>query len=181
MTRHIRPFLLAAMTLTAILLSRPALAGPPLLCFPFDIGSAPSLPMGHGNWHEIDSSYDVSHLVPDTLALLTPATPVLVRMETIRRATIYAAAHPKAAAALFDELRARATAPPAAEAALVTFDFGYLVESFKEAKFLFKEPLSAIDRIDGYQLVLKAHALQRDAAMQQAARLIVEGYPRATK
>ena len=181
MNLRIRPFPFAAMTLAAVLLSRPACAGPPLLCFPFDIGSASSLPMGHGNWHATDSSYDVSRLVPDTLALLTPATPVLVRMETIRRATIYAAAHPAAAAALFDELRARAAAPPPAEAALVTFDFGYLVESFKEAKFLFKEPLPAIDRVDGYQLVLKAHALQGDADMQQAARLIVEGYPRATK
>src|SRR4029077_18163824 len=88
---------------------------------------------------------------------------------------------PKAAAALFDELRPRAAGPPPAESAHGTFDFGYLVESFKEAKFLFKEPLPAIDRIDGYQLVLKAHALQRDAAMQQATKLIVEGYPLATK
>jgi hypothetical protein len=181
MNRRIRPLLVAAAGLAAVLLSRPALAGPPLLCFPFDIGSARSLPMGHGNWHETDSTYDVSHLVPDTLALLTPATPVRVRMETIRRATIYAAAHPALASALLHAVQARAAAPQPDVAALSVFDFGYLVESYKEAKFLFKEPLTAIDRIDGYQLVLKAHALQPDAAMQQAARLIVDGFPRATK
>jgi hypothetical protein len=181
MTRGIRPLLVAAAGLAAVLLSRPALAGPPLLCFPFDIGSARSLPMGHGNWHETDSTYDVSHLVPDTLALLTPSAPVIVRMETIRRATIYASARLKLATALFDELQARAAAPQQAAAALSVFDFGYLVESYKEAKFLFTEPLPAIDRIDGYQLVLKAHALQRDAAMQHAARLIVDGSLRATK
>jgi hypothetical protein len=181
MTRHIRLILVAAVALTAVLASRPAFAGPPLLCFPFDIGHARSLPMGHGSWRDIDAGYDVSHLVPDTLALLAPATPVIVRMETIRRATIYAAAHPAAAAALLEALQTRATAPAPGGAALAVFDFGYLVESYKEAKFLFTEPLAAIDRIDGYQLVLKAHALQPDAAMQQAAALIVSGYPRGTK
>ena len=181
MTRRIRLILVAAVAVAAVLISRPALAGPPLLCFPFDIGNARSLPMGHGNWHETDSSYDVSHLVPDTLALLMPATPVLVRMETIRRATIYAAAHPTLATALLDAMQARAAAPRPDSAALSVFDFGYLVESYKEAKFLFKQPLSSIDHIDGYQLVLNAHALQPDAAMQQAARLIVDGHPRGTK
>jgi hypothetical protein len=181
MTRRIRLILVAAVALAAALVSRPALAGPPLLCFPFDIGSARSLPMGHGSWRETDAGYDVSHLVPDTLALLAPATPVTVRMETIRRATLYAAAHPRQAAALLDAVQARAAAPASGNAALAVFDFGYLVESYKEAKFLFKEPLTAIDRIDGYQLVLKAHALQPDAAMQRAATLIVDGYPRGTK
>ena len=61
------------------------------------------------------------------------------------------------------------------------FDFGYLVESYKEAKYLFKEPLSTIDRIDGYQLVLEAHALHNDAAIQHAAKLIADGYPRRTR
>ena len=173
MNLRIRPFPFAAMTLAAVLLSRPACAGPPLLCFPFDIGSASSLPMGHGNWHATDASYDVSRLVPDTLALLTPATPVIVRMETIRRATLYAAAHPRLAATLLDELRARTAASHPADGALATFDYGYLVESYKEAKFLFKEPLPAIDRIDGYQLVLEAHGLQRrcrDATGREADR-----------
>jgi len=181
MTRHMRSLLVVAVTLAAALLSRPALAGPPLLCFPFDIGSARSLPMGHGNWHDTDAKYDVSHLVPDTLALLAPATPVIVRMETIRRATLYAAAHPPLAATLLDELRARTAASHPGAGALATFDYGYLVESYKEAKFLFKEPLPAVDRIDGYQLVLDAHRLQPDGAMQQAAKLIADGYPRSTK
>jgi hypothetical protein len=181
MTRRIRLLLVVTVALAAVLLSRPALAGPPLLCFPFDIGSARSLPMGQGNWHATDPKYDVSRLVPDTLALLAPDAPVMVRMETIRRATIYASAHPKLANVLLNELQARAAAPQPAVAALAVFDVGYLVESYKEAKYLFKEPVPAIDRIDGYQLVLKAHALQNDAAMQHAAKLIVDGQPRGTK
>src|SRR5471030_2220606 len=104
---QLRPLLVAMAALAAVLLARPALAGPPLLCFPFDIGSARSLPMGHGGWHATDPTYDVSRLVPDTLALLTPTAPVMVRMETIRRATIYASAHPTLAAQLMTELRTR--------------------------------------------------------------------------
>ena len=69
MTRHLHSLLVAVVTLAAVLLSRPALAGPPLLCFPFDIDGARSLPMGHGNWHDTDPRYDVSHLVPDTLVI----------------------------------------------------------------------------------------------------------------
>ena len=181
MTRRIRPVVIACAALVLVLVSRQATAGPPLLCFPFDIGSARSLPMGRGNWQETDPAYDVSHLVADALGLLTAGTPVVVRMETLRRATLYGAAHPKLAAALFDELQARAAAPQPALAALAVFDFGYLVETYKEAKYLFRQPLAAIDRVDGYQLVLEAHALQHDAAMQQAAKLIADGYPRATK
>src|SRR6185295_6706757 len=86
-----RPLITAAALAAALFAARPALAGPPLLCFPFDIGAARSLPMGAGNWHATDPAYNVAHLVDDTLALLTPQTPVLVRMETLRRATIYAA------------------------------------------------------------------------------------------
>src|SRR5690606_35861288 len=68
-----------------------ALAGPPLICHPFDIVTARSLPIGpaDGGWSATDPTYDRSQLVADTLALLTPATPTLVRMETMRRATMY--------------------------------------------------------------------------------------------
>src|SRR5262245_40083659 len=88
---HLLPILGAA--LLAVLVSRPAAAGPPLPCFPFAVGTARSRPMGHGDWRTVDPKYDVSQLVTDTLALLTPAAPVIVRMETLRRATIYASAN----------------------------------------------------------------------------------------
>ncbi|MBZ5560752.1 MAG: hypothetical protein LAO77_26150 [Acidobacteriia bacterium] len=39
------------------------------------------------NWHATDPKYDVSPLVADTLA---PSAPTMVRMETLRRATVYA-------------------------------------------------------------------------------------------
>ncbi len=159
MTR-IRPLMFAALA-AATLTARPALAGPPLVCFPFEIGAARSLPMGTGGWKAMDPKYNVAHLVDDTLALLTPDTPVLVRMETLRRATIYASTNPAIATALLNALQTRAAVPDV-HAALAVFDFGYLVETYREAKPIFAGLVAAIDHIDGYQLVLKAQALQRD-------------------
>src|SRR5690606_27188202 len=102
--RHV---LLSASTLVVTLaVAGTALAGPPLICHPFDIGTARSLPIGpaDGGWSSIDRSYDRSRLVTDTLALLTPATPTLVRMETLRRATMYVTDDAAAARALLQAL-----------------------------------------------------------------------------
>jgi SAM-dependent MidA family methyltransferase len=140
MTRRIRALLVAAVALAAVLLSRPALAGPPLLCFPFDIGSMQSLPMGRGAWHATDPKYDVSHLVTDTLALLTQSAPLTLRMETIRRATIYASTHPTIAAHLMSELKKRSDA----KAPLAAFDYGYLIEASRESEYAFSNQKSAI-------------------------------------
>ena len=68
-----------------------ALAGPPLLCFPMSIEASASLPWGTGGWKAPRADYDRARLVDDTVARLAPATPTLIRMETLRRATIYAA------------------------------------------------------------------------------------------
>jgi hypothetical protein len=100
-------------------------------------------------------------------------------METLRRATIYASKHPAAATSLLIALRDRA-AVPRATAPLAVFDFGYLVETYRQAKPIFTTPMTAIDQIDGYQLVLKAQALQRDDTMARAAKLIADGQPKAT-
>jgi hypothetical protein len=130
MTRHVHTLLFAAAAL--FVLARPALAGPPLLCFPFDIGAAKSLPMAPEaakNWRAIDQKYDVSHLVADTLTLLVPSTPTMVRMETLRRATVYASAHPKVAVELMSALKARDDA----RAPMAAFDYGYFVESSRQA------------------------------------------------
>jgi hypothetical protein len=170
MTR-IRPLMTAAALAAALFAARPALAGPPLLCFPFDIGTARSLPMGAGNWHATDPSYNIAHLVDDTLALLTPQTPVLVRMETLRRATIYASTDAAVADALLQALQARAS-KPTADAPLAVFDFGYLVETYREARPVYRA-IPAVDRINGYQLVLKGArdgAQRRDDARRETDR-----------
>ncbi|HMB79433.1 MAG TPA: hypothetical protein VKI43_05180 [Vicinamibacterales bacterium] len=137
---QLRPLLVAMAALAAVLLSRPALAGPPLLCFPFEIGSARSLPMGHGSWRDTDPKYDASHLVADTLALLTPSTMPIVRMETLRRATVYASANPTLAADLMSALKKRS----AARESLAAFDYGYLVEAYREGESVFDNLKSEI-------------------------------------
>ena len=179
MIRPVHALCLTTLTLGALLIARPALAGPPLLCFPFDIGQARSLPMGHGGWNAIDPTYDSSRLVDDTLALLDPTTPVVVRMETIRRATVYASKDPKSAALLLRRLQDRASIANAGVGGAV-FDFGYLVETYRQATFAFKEALPAINAIDGYQLVLKAIALQGDPSMEFAAAVMTQGNTRTT-
>jgi len=172
---RIRPLVLTPIVAAALLVSVPVFAGPPLLCFPFDIGNARSLPIGAGSgWRSIDPSYASARLVDDTLALLTPDTPVIVRMETLRRATVYASTNPAIANALLNALQERASVPHA-NVALNVFDFGYLVETYRQAKPIFSAAVPAIDRIDGYQLVLKAHALHGDPAMQFAAAVMTEG------
>src|SRR3954470_23579796 len=92
--------------------ARPAMAGPPFLCHPFDIDSAASLPWGdsstHGSWLNARPDYDVHRLVDDTMTLLTPTAPVMVRMETLRRATIYATRDRQAAIDLMKAFGARA-------------------------------------------------------------------------
>jgi hypothetical protein len=170
---HTRYSLLGSVLVAGVVLATPAFAGPPLLCFPFDTGGAKTLPMGTGGWKVVDATYDVSRLADDTIALLTPATPIVARMETIRRATIYAATHPEVAADLLARLEARA-ALKTATAAIAVFDFGYLVETYKQASFLFSQPVKRLAAIDGYQLVLKAAALQSDPAMQFAAAVITQ-------
>jgi len=165
---------LGSIVVASLAIASPVFAGPPLLCFPFETGGAKTLPMKSGDWKAIDSKYDVSHLVPDTLGLLTPATPVVARMETIRRATIYAATQPQLAADLLAALQARAAAKTETAASAV-FDFGYLVETYKQATFMFSSPVKGLGEIDGYQLVLKAAALRNDPAMEFGAAVIAQG------
>ena len=55
-------------------------------------------------------------------------------METLRRATVYASAHPAVAADLLNELKRRSDA----KAPLAAFDYGYLVEAYREGSDAFK-------------------------------------------
>lgn len=166
--------ILGSVIIASLALATPVFAGPPLLCFPFETGGAKTLPMKGGDWKAVDAKYDVSHLTADTLALLTPSTPVVARMETIRRATIYAATRPQMASELLARVQARA-ALNTASAPSAVFDFGYLAETYRQATFLFSQPVKGLDAIDGYQLILQAAALQNDPAMQFAAAVITQG------
>ncbi len=170
-----------------LILAGPVLAGPALVCHRIEIGSAHSLP-----WTTNSSNltgrddYDLSHLVADTLGLLSPDTPVLVRMETLRRATIYAQRDPRIAKELLLKLQMRASDQADA---LSTFDFGYLIECYKQAQLARSEGMTVwgrsawsnpAARVDGYGLVKKAIDMRgQDPEMEFAAALITFEGPKA--
>src|SRR5262249_17722107 len=122
---------IAAAVLTVLSLAAPALAGPPVTCHLFEGGSAKSLPWGAANnWLGMRDAYDVSRLVADTEAILTSSTPTLVRMETLRRASIYASRDRAVAELLLAALMARVHAADWSAQPLALFDAGYVVEAF---------------------------------------------------
>lgn len=173
----VRRFRFASVIITALavlFVFHSAYAGPPLICHPFDIGEAKSLPWGGSQWRAVKADYDLNRLVEDTLALLTPDVPVIVRMETLRRATVYAVwagrdrevgyavKDSKVANELLSRLTARAKGRPDAKA---LFDAGYLAESYKQA--------GQKTDVNGYDLVIKAISLSEpNPEMEFAAALI---------
>jgi len=163
-----------------------AQAGPPLICHAIEIGNALSLPWISHSWNLSGSeNYDTKNLVRDTLEILRPDTPVLVRMETLRRATLYARKDPLAAKELLARLHARATAAESAghPDALAWFDAGYLAETYKQwigQKWMrvSTDEQNPAAGVDGYALVKKAIALRgADPQMQFAAALITLAGP----
>ena len=172
-------FLVVAFTVALAALARPAFAGPPLLCHPFDIGSARSLPWGAaGGWLQTASGYDLSHLATDTTALLTPDTPVVVRMETLRRAAIYASHDPAIAGAVLSRLTGRTHTRDAS----AWLDAAYFTEALRQIGRLgqsgpFRDSAPQIAAIvkdvDGLTLLDKALLLRPgDPGMEFAAALI---------
>ncbi len=166
-----------AMAAVLLSIAAAAQAGPPLICHPFEIGPAKSLPQV--NWNNVAAlGYDVKNLTRDTLAVLDSNAPVLVRMETLRRATIYAGSDPQTAQELLAQLRARARASDAAghPDALAWFDAGYLVETYKQ--WLDRGGANPAAGLDGYGWVKKALSLRGpDAEMEFAAALITLSGP----
>ena len=185
---------LAAGLAVFVAMSGTAEAGPPLICHPFDAGSAALLPWGSGpGWNNPDRSYDVQKLTADTLRLLTPTAPVLARMENMRRATIYAGQDRKVAAALLKAVvdRAKSAGPGGKEAvSMAWFDAGYLIETYRQGEGAAGfNMLAGADSVladfrnvrltsgaEGYGLVLKALQIAgQNADMEFAASLMQRG------
>jgi len=183
-----RNALLNALALVIVLVSAsPALAGPPLICHPFDTGSTKLLVWGSNpgmNWNAPDRSFDLQTLTPATLRALDADDAVLSRMENLRRATIYAMQDSAAAHTLLAALIGRALSnTPTARA---WFDAGYAIEAYKQAVHLRgsnsrfdRAAWAATDetlRVDGYGFVKKAIAMGgANAEMEFAAALMTQG------
>ncbi len=172
------------MLLWAVAVPRPAVAGRCApLCRAFDIADARSLPWGD-EWWQGKADYDIAHVVADTEGMLTPDTPVIVRMETIRRAALYASRDRQLAEQLLARVmeRARATERAGQSDALAWFDAAYLANTLyqigefddvPQVKALAKNVNGVARDIDAYALVQKSLALRpNDAEMQFGAALI---------
>jgi hypothetical protein len=149
-----------------------AQAGPPLICHPIEIGQAKSLPWI--DWNQKGTGgYDLKNLTRDTLAILDSSAPVLLRMETLRRATIYARQDPQVAKELLTRLQARAatSTDSGLSEALAWFDVGYLIETYQQ--WIGKAEPNPAAGLDGYAWVKKAVRLRgQDPEMEFAAALI---------
>ena len=183
----IRPLRFVVVLLATLLcLATLAEAGPPLICHSVEIGPAKSLPWISHDWNlSGGETYDTKNLVRDTLEILAPDTPVLVRMETLRRATLYARKDPLVAKELLARLHARATSAESSGRpdALAWFDVGYLAEAYKQWigqswMKVAKDEQNPAAGVDGYALVKKAIGLRgSDPQMEFAAALITLSGP----
>jgi hypothetical protein len=176
-------FALAAFSSVALVVPT-AHAGTPLICHPYSIGVAKSLPGSDGDWKGVNPSYDRSNLIRDTLALLVPETPVIVRMETLRRAAIYATAGMRGwgtekgvsaedranAFGLLEKLRERMKTAQGPALALATFDVGFYSETLRHTN---------IDStLDGYSLLVKARELRGNDAEMDFALALATSWPK---
>ena len=169
-------------SLVVFALAAPALAGPPFNCHVFDIGSAKSIPWGAtNNWLGMRDDYDVRHVVADTEALLTPSTPILVRMETLRRASLYASRERAVAEQLIAAMMNRVKTADQSVQAVALFDAGFVVEAINEVEQAsrYEKSLSGSQVVgltnpsDGRALIQKSLALRPgDASIEFALGLI---------
>lgn len=179
--------LASALLLGVSALSAPAHAGPPLLCEPFDTAGAPSLPWGSA-WNTPAPDYGLDHLVVDTQRLLAADTPIIVRMETLRRAAIYASRDGTVLRDLSARLEARiAEAAGSSARALALFDAGYFRETLQDLLRLQRYDMPRTGRVDtvalqaqlagedGSARIAQALALRpQDASLRFAAALVAQ-------
>ncbi len=193
MTRKmLRSLSIVATLLLTAAVQQTALAGPPLICHPIEIGNAKSLPWAGANWRDVKKDYDLNRLVEDTLALLQPNTPVLERMETIRRATVYAvwakrdnevgytvksnAVAEQLQAKLMERIREAVRLNKGASMAL--FDAGYLDACYKQAGY--KSNVNTPSLAEGYAMVRKGSAHMGGSPEIEFALAIISEHPRQT-
>lgn len=181
MRHHLR---VRSLLIAGALLALPsaALAGPPLICHPFQTDGGELLPWGSGpGWNTPDPGYDVKRLPADLKRLLAPDVPVLTRMENMRRAIVYTL-HNEAVA---DEIlrtfiaRAEQVSGNGPDAVAALFDAGYLIETVKQGSTFKPGSLRALRTAwdkDGYAMVQRALALSGGSAeMEFAASLMSRG------
>ena len=170
-TRFVR-YMLGSIA-TFFVLASAVVAGPPLICHPFDIANAKSLPWISHDWNLTGAeNYDTHDLSGDTLAILNSSQVPLIHMETLRRATLYERKDPVAAKQLLLQLVTRAKSAEASSSpdAFALFDAAYLTEAYKQWLGEGENPANGLD---GLPWIKRAMQLRpNDPQMAFAAALI---------
>lgn len=185
----LRSLSLSMILMTSLVsLQQRALAGPPLICHPIEIGSARSLPWAGSEWRDVKRDYDLNRLVDDTLALLGPETSVLTRMETLRRSTVYAVwaksdrevgisvKDTRVADELMSRLmeRVRESVRNGRPSSMALFDAGYLAACYKQAGYVSSK---ATQGMDGYSMTRKGTGLSSNNPEMEFAMALMSRYP----
>jgi len=167
----------AAMTIVPLLasalpssaLSPGALVGPPFVCHELDIGDARSLPFKKGL--ETDGRYDRQRLVEDVANLLKTETNLVVRMETLRRAAIYARTDRQIAWELLGRTGLSVLEQEAlrARASTAWFDTGVLVTCWDQLNVDLGFRAGVAEGFDGYAYIEKALDAARAEKNEQIA------------
>lgn len=141
--------------------------GPPMLCTAIKIGEAHTLPAVS----EVPAGYARSKLTSETLALLEGDTPVLARMETIRRAVLLGAADSAVLLELQCKLQGRVLDAEARgkEYALAWFDAGYMAATWNQLDPERAPEVGLAEGCVGYAWVKKALAISKGQAEMEFA------------
>jgi hypothetical protein len=154
--------------------------GPPLVCHPFEIGDARSLAFGKDAF-DAKKGYDPRAVVADTLEILKTERSVLVRMETLRRATVYMQGHEAEATGLLAKLawkaldaEARADQGTSGDGRADSwFDAAYFAGSLSQLGIDIGWKPGVADGIVGYAWMKQALALSKgDPEMEFAAAIM---------
>lgn len=181
MTRVLSRFFALSVALAAVLGSSSiARAGSPLMCFPYHIGDAKCLPWSSDGAFEPAKDYDRNKVVADTLALLKTEKSYLVRMETLRRATVYVSKDRQLATELLGKLAWMALDAEAAHnerwARTALFDAGFLAACYEQAGVDIGWKAGVADGRQGWAWLKRAIELGNDdPAVQFAAALVLHG------
>ena len=167
----------AAAFIATLFFASGALGGPPLICHPLDIGNAKSLSWISHGWNLSGSeTYDTKNLSADTISIMNSDPAVIVHMETLRRATLYAQKDPGAAKQLLLKLIARSDAADAnsSDGALASFDVGYFAATLNQLQFIQKDFANPAVGIDAFARVENALQVRKnDPQMEFAAAMML--------
>jgi hypothetical protein len=155
---------LMAAGLLAFVLGVPALGGPPIICNPIDIAKAKSLPMDSGAM-EPSTGCSESSAIDQTVAILKGDASPLVRMETLRRATVYVVKDQAKARELMSRVMAlELDAAAKDKEAAALFDAGFLAACYGEMGIDLGWKPGVADGVPGYAWIKSAlEKLPKDA------------------